>query len=487
LKPVQVTADSNGVFTSGTVTATNESLETNLSEYVGVVQSGASAGFMSMLSTQMVISSDQKSFIWSPVGLAAANFANTVATFLVPIYKTNVVEKTKTKTTITNEPVSIASIATSYVNLTKADVIRIVSITDPGNSNRDITSDFLFDNGQRDYVYKLGSIMLKPGANPPVGSGGIINVTYEYFSHSSGDYISVNSYSTFEEIPQFVSRISGNTYNLRDCLDFRPIENGTSSSFLLNQTRISFSYQYYTHRIDKLVLTSDGKFKLLKGIPGSSTAPQALNSSMPIADITVLPYTYTNKDIFIKMYDNRRYTMRDIGKLDARITNVENYTTLSLLEMDTKNLKITDAETGLDQFKSGFFVDSFDSYESGNQKNPEFNCTIYFDIKSVYPQEIRENIPLQFNALDSDDVAQVGNKIMLPYTEVTKITQPYATHTVNLQPYDSYYWNGKIQLFPSEDIWNETTYLPDIITSSSSEYSQTSTYTNFDNPVFIGE
>jgi hypothetical protein len=215
------------------------------------------------------------------------------------------------------------------------------------------------------------------------------------------------------------------------------------------------------HRIDKLILMSDGTFRLLKGIPGSATAPQALDSSMPVADITVLPYTYTNKDILIKMYDNRRYTMQDIGKLDARITNVENYTTMSLLEMDTKNLKITDAETGLDRFKSGFFVDSFDSYESGNQGNPEFNCTVYYKMKSVYPQEIRENIPLLFNELDSDDVAKVGNKIMLPYTEVTKITQPYATHTVNLQPYDSYFWEGKIQLFPSKDVWNESAYLPD--------------------------
>jgi hypothetical protein len=134
---------------------------------------------------------------------------------------------------------------------------------------------------------------------------------------------------------------------------------------------------------------------------------------------------------------------------------------MSLLEMDTKNLKITDAETGLDRFKSGFFVDSFDSYESGNQGNPEFNCTVYYKMKSVYPQEIRENIPLLFNELDSDDVAKVGNKIMLPYTEVTKITQPYATHTVNLQPYDSYFWEGKIQLFPSKDVWNESAYLPD--------------------------
>ena len=46
--------------------------------------------------------------------------------------------------------------------------------------------------------------------------------------------------------------------------------------------------------------------------------------------------------------------MKDIAKLDGRISNIEFYTSLSLLETDTNSLTIKDPTTGLDRFKSGF-------------------------------------------------------------------------------------------------------------------------------------
>ena len=57
----------------------------------------------------------------------------------------------------------------------------------------------------------------------------------------------------------------------------------------------------------------------------------------------------------IKVARHKRYTMSDIGRLEKRLTNVETYTQLSLLETDTVSLNIVDAKTGLDRFKSGFF------------------------------------------------------------------------------------------------------------------------------------
>ena len=50
--------------------------------------------------------------------------------------------------------------------------------------------------------------------------------------------------------------------------------------------------------------------------------------------------------------------MRDIGKLEDRIENLEITSSLSLLELDTKTLQIQDAD-GLTRFKTGFFVDDF--------------------------------------------------------------------------------------------------------------------------------
>ena len=50
--------------------------------------------------------------------------------------------------------------------------------------------------------------------------------------------------------------------------------------------------------------------------------------------------------------------MRDIGKIEDRVENLETLTSLSLLELDTRTLQVRDAD-GLDRFKSGFFVDDF--------------------------------------------------------------------------------------------------------------------------------
>ena len=69
-------------------------------------------------------------------------------------------------------------------------------------------------------------------------------------------------------------------------------------------------------------------------------------------------------DVRVKLTPHKRYTMKDIGGLEHRIKNLENYTTLSLLETDTKNLAIKDPNTGLDKFKSGFFVDNFRNHAS---------------------------------------------------------------------------------------------------------------------------
>ena len=86
--------------------------------------------------------------------------------------------------------------------------------------------------------------------------------------------------------------------------------------------------------------------------------------------------------------------MKDIGSLENRIKNLEEYTTLSLLETDTKNLSIKDPNTGLDKFKSGFFVDNFRNHSGHNLTGESF-----FDIDLVRGEcrpRSTENVALQF-------------------------------------------------------------------------------------------
>ena len=67
--------------------------------------------------------------------------------------------------------------------------------------------------------------------------------------------------------------------------------------------------------------------------------------------------------------------MKDISDLESRITNLEFYTALSLLEKETEAFTIQDAK-GLDRFKAGFFVDNFSTHVIQDQTNPDFASAI---------------------------------------------------------------------------------------------------------------
>ena len=93
--------------------------------------------------------------------------------------------------------------------------------TDATTSHEDVTDRFTLDNGQRDNFYDIGAIVLKLGQTVPTGR---LLINFDFFSHSSGDYFSVDSYANatdYEDIPSFQSPLKGKL-ELRDCVDFRP-------------------------------------------------------------------------------------------------------------------------------------------------------------------------------------------------------------------------------------------------------------------------
>ena len=80
---------------------------------------------------------------------------------------------------------------------------------------------------------------------------------------------------------------------------------------------------------------------------------------MELAQVLLPPYLYnTVSDPKVELRDNRRFTMRDIGKLEDRIENLEEMTSLTMLELNAKTLEVT-AANGLNRFKSGFIVSDF--------------------------------------------------------------------------------------------------------------------------------
>jgi hypothetical protein len=239
-----------------------------------------------------------------------------------------------------------------------------------------------FDNGQRDEYYDVGRLLLKHSYSAPTAP---ISVEFEYFSHSSGDYFTINSYPgtvRVNDIPSY------NGISLRDVLDFRPriadggtVFSGSGSSFSMPPKRgqdITVDYSFYLSRKDKIAISRDGAFFSVAGVPALVPGePLDPAIGMVLYKLSLEPYTFgtSNANIIVDQVDNKRYTMRDIGKLEKRIDNLEYYTSLSLLEQETKGLSITDAN-GLERFKNGFIVDSFTGHNVGNVLSPDYLCSV---------------------------------------------------------------------------------------------------------------
>ena len=90
--------------------------------------------------------------------------------------------------------------------------------------------------------------------------------------------------------------------------------------------------QFYLPRMDKIFLDSSGVFGVAAGVPDSyPVAPDIPSDSMHLYTLSIPAYTISTDEVGINFVDQRRYTMRDIGRLDKRINQVEYYHCFKLL------------------------------------------------------------------------------------------------------------------------------------------------------------
>lgn len=324
--------------------------------------------------------------------------------------------------------------------LDHADGYRLVGIyesaddqTTPTVNDTNITANFDFDDGQRDTYYDLARIILKEGAIAPTGQ---VLVIYDYFSHSTGDYFTVDSYSgqvDYTDIPTYTN--SSGTYDLKDCIDIRGRvdENGSgdfSSSglpyILQNNSLFESDLSYYLPRLDLLELDYKGRFNIKYGT--SSDDPQypigSINS-MTLYYLAMPAYTESPEDVIQVYCENKRYTMRDIGNLDNRVTAIEDYITLNDYENDTNNLQIYDA-SGYQCVKTGFIVDMFQDHTYGDTSAPGYSCSVDPDNYTLRPDYKIHTIVLEKSTNRQSDVQLINGLYMIPYTN-----KEYITNTVN--------------------------------------------------------
>lgn len=379
--------------------------------------------------------------------------------------------KTKTLVSAFSEPGLTPS---TTVQLSRADIVRLVSVT--STVDGDVTSRYRLDTGQRDYAYLRGSLILT-GTNP----GGTLTVVYDYFNHNagSGDYFSVDSYESSGLVDYYSSPVlsfqspnTGNIYDLRDVLDFRPrvgtdgtfTGSGAAVNFMPQvDSRITTSIQEYLGRIDAVVMTRDGTLSVISGIPAKKPKePTITDGVLYLSSVTLAPYTYNIFDAVVQKKKNRVYTMRDVGDIDRRLSSIEDLVLLTESERSVVDLDIIDSATGLSRFKAGYLVDSFkDADKIGDLFNPRFKVS--YESENIIPTFEVITVPL---TPVSSTLQITGDVVTLPYTSVEFAKQPLSSRITNINPFSVFSWVGSMQLTPSTDNWVIVQNLPDVFTSS---------------------
>lgn len=355
----------------------------------------------------------------------------------------------------------------------------------------DVTNRYELDNGQRENFYDHASIKLRPDY---AACAGPLLVCCRYYEHSAissggGGYFSVDSYPDlttaivengvnlgegYSIIPQFV-KSNGDVIELRDCIDFRPTrENATNTSpnFTLQGVKIplpttdfELDYEYYLGRRDLIVLDKNREFLVVEGIPSKfPQEPTAPATAMVLYSLNIPPYTEYPSNVTVKFIENKRYTMRDIGRIEKRVENLEYYVTLNTLEKDALDISIPDVD-GLDRTKYGVFVDNFTSHVLGNSKLRDYICAMNF--REGWLQNRTETLGVKLKANTSapewSDCVLTSDKIMLNYTEVPSHSQPNASKFAPLAEFLYGGFEGNIIMSPESDTWYSTSQSPDII------------------------
>tara|TARA_B110000977_G_scaffold11240_1_gene14556 strand:+ start:7143 stop:12398 length:5256 start_codon:yes stop_codon:yes gene_type:complete len=402
---------------------------------------------------------------------------NSINCKIIATIKKTIAPKSKTNTTQV-ETINVTNGSAASYDLNKADIIEIVSIVDSAGITQ--TSNFTLDNGQRDNFYDEGKIV-KIGGTAPLPTGDMV-VTFKHYIHGAGDYFCVDSYPTadYVNIPSFSG--AGGNLELRDCVDFRPRKSDVANDFTSSGSSLSGApkvghalvadINYYLPRVDKLIIKRDGAFEIIKGVPSEyPQAPEDKEDGLTLYQLKLKPYVFTLADIIPEMKDNKRYTMQDIGKLDKRIKNIEYYTSLSLLEQAAADIHMVDG-AGLSRFKNGIIVDSFKNQSIADMTHPECSESVDKENGILRPECPAKNVNLITSPTITATAQKTSSVWTLPYTEVSHTKQPYASVAVNVNPYNVFTWNGRVQLSPESDEWKETDVRPDIIIDDTGQYDQ---------------
>lgn len=397
-----------------------------------------------------------------------------------PITKSLVTEKFVKIQADTNENFASNKFCLGVPNVFKVTSIQATSNPDYTTGAREVSQFFSVDDGQRDNFYGLAYIEKKSSSTIDLTVEKYITVKFDYFDNGTiagPTFACIDSYPVddtgetgirTEEIPRYVST-SGQVFDLRNAVDFRPSMQATvtpastvagvtgddvnPSSFekikrpltgLTNPiptATFTTDLEFYLPEAYRVVIASSGDITIIKGNPSTSPKlPAEPEDSMTLATGYLPPYPCLSQqaakiarreDLAMTIFQtkNKKYTMRDIGALEQRISNLEYYTTLTLLEKEAGKVTIADAD-GIDRFKNGYIVDSFADFGVMAVNHPDNNCSV--DVKKREMRAAFSTSQIGFKPISGSTAGQSGYYWHVPFDEAIYTQQTQASSYRNV-------------------------------------------------------
>lgn len=357
----------------------------------------------------------------------------------------------------------------------------------------DVKDEFIFDNGQRDSIYKHSTITQKEQSAFSFSETGYryLAVEFDHFTHGTTDYsfFTFNSYPDdtvlpVQEIPMYTTN-DGQILSLRDAVDFRPVVDSVANAYTSLSTSIEAAAQAQltagyenpayaenyntatkkiTFPVPDSVMTSDYRWNVSKAVTVymnefgsikiienqgslSRAVPLAPPKTITLGSFFMSPYpsltpdaaeAYNRPDLATKVrgVDNRGYKMRDLRAIDKRLRQLEYYVSLNSLEKDAQAMVIPDV-AGNDRFKNGILVDNFNSDTVQRKTTPENKAVIVpLPDNLCQPAGFSEEVVVDFNG--TADPLNTVEPWAQGRAQTGVIAAPYTT-----APWTMNYWKSK--------------------------------------------
>ena len=184
--------------------------------------------------------------------------------------------------------------------------------------------------------------------------------------------------------------------------------------------------------------------------------PTVSQEEMILHQVTLKPYTLTNKEATVSTIDHRGLKMSDIRRMEKRVSNLESLSALTAAEFTLNKVEVADPNDATlpARVKLGITGDTFNSNIQSAVYDNEYRARIDKSLGMVAPTVFGRTLPMFYDSAYSTGIVRKGNTIWPDYDEAVMIDQSIASKAVNVNQFELNKYVGSGVIEPPVINWN---------------------------------